>query len=101
MALRIAVNRELERLESFFDRLPEWLNPGGRVCVIAFHSLEDRIVKHRLRALAGGTERDARGRAAPAGPLRLLTRRVVRPGPEEIAANPLARSARLRAAERR
>lgn len=94
MALRIAVNRELERLEAFFDALPDLLKPGGRVCVIAFHSLEDRIVKHRLRALEG--EGGRRGH----GPLRVLTRKVVRPSPEEIAANPLARSARLRAAER-
>lgn len=92
MALRIAVNRELERLESFLDQLPAVLRPGGRVCILAFHSLEDRIVKHRFRTLAGRRE-------AP-GPLRLLTRRVLRPRPEEIDANPLARSARLRAAER-
>ncbi len=92
MALRIAVNRELERLASFLDRLPGVLRPGGRVCILSFHSLEDRIVKHRLRDLSGRRETP--------GPLRLLTRRVLRPRPEEIAANPLARSARLRAAER-
>ncbi len=92
MALRIAVNRELERLEAFLDRVPGLLRPGGRVCILAFHSLEDRIVKQRFRALAGRRE-------AP-GPLAILTRRPLRPQPEEIAANPLARSARLRAAVR-
>lgn len=92
MALRIAVNRELERLEAFLDRVPGLLRPGGRVCILAFHSLEDRIVKQRFRTLAGRRE-------AP-GPLEILTRRPLRPQPEEIAANPLARSARLRAAAR-
>jgi 16S rRNA (cytosine1402-N4)-methyltransferase len=90
MALRIAVNRELERLEEFLDRLPQLLAPGGRVVILAFQSLEDRIVKHRLRALGG-----------KGGELRILTRKVVRPTPEETAANPMARSTRLRAAERR
>jgi len=103
MALRIAVNRELERLSEFFDRLPGMLNPRGRLCIVAFHSLEDRIVKQRLKALAEKRRRDS----APDGPatgsagiLKILTKKVVRPGPQEIAANPLARSARLRAAER-
>jgi 16S rRNA (cytosine1402-N4)-methyltransferase len=103
MALRIAVNRELERLEAFFDPLAELLNPGGRVCIIAFHSLEDRIVKHRLAALAGRNTprgRDFAGNAPAPGKLRLLTKKAVRPGAAEIAANPMARSARLRAAQR-
>jgi 16S rRNA (cytosine1402-N4)-methyltransferase len=103
MALRIAVNRELDRLEAFFDPLADLLNPGGRVCIIAFHSLEDRIVKHRLAALAGRNiqrGRDFEGNAPAPGKLRLLTKKVVRPGAAEIAANPMARSARLRAAER-
>jgi 16S rRNA (cytosine1402-N4)-methyltransferase len=87
MALRIAVNREIERLEDFLGELSMLLNPGGRVCILSFHSLEDRVVKQRLKALEKGT-------------LRILTRKVVRPGAEEIAANPMARSAKLRAAER-
>jgi 16S rRNA (cytosine1402-N4)-methyltransferase len=98
MALRIAVNREIERLGEFFDQLLALLNPGGRVCILSYHSLEDRIVKQRLRAL------EARRGSTPAGEaegiLRVLTRKVVRPGAEEIAANPMARSAKLRAAER-
>ena len=56
MALRIAVNKELERLEQFLDTAVDFLNPGGRLCVLSFHSLEDRIVKRRLRALAKGCD---------------------------------------------
>jgi len=103
MALRIAVNRELERLEDFLDRAPHCLNRGGRLCILAFHSLEDRIVKHRLRALSQGRQPEspfAPNRERVPGVLKVLTKKVLRPGPEEIAANPMARSTRLRAAER-
>lgn len=103
MALRIAVNRELERLAEFMAQLPGLLAPGGRVCILSFHSLEDRIVKQQLKAM----EKDRRGGAWPGAPvpeaggvLRILTRKVVRPGPEEITVNPMARSTKLRAAER-
>jgi 16S rRNA (cytosine1402-N4)-methyltransferase len=95
-ALRMAVNRELEELEAFLAQAPGFLQPGGRLCVIAFHSLEDRIVKRRLRALAAsgasGEESAVRGR--------ILTKHVVVAGEEERLANPRARSAKLRAAER-
>ena len=103
MALRIAVNRELERLEIFLEHAVDLLNPGGRLCVLSFHSLEDRIVKHRFKALEKGCT------CAPQLPqcvcgqkpqLRLLTKKVVRPTREEVAANPMARSTRLRAAEK-
>jgi 16S rRNA (cytosine1402-N4)-methyltransferase len=103
MALRIAVNQELERLESFLDQVVDLINPGGRLCVLAFHSLEDRIVKHRFKALEKGCT------CAPQLPqcvcgkepqVRILTKKVVRPTAEEIAANPMARSTRLRAAEK-
>jgi 16S rRNA (cytosine1402-N4)-methyltransferase len=96
-ALRIAVNDELGELERFLAVATDCLRPGGRLVVIAFHSLEDRIVKRRLRALAGRGGVDA-----PVDPpqLRLLTKHVVVPGNEERARNPRARSARLRAAER-
>jgi 16S rRNA (cytosine1402-N4)-methyltransferase len=92
-ALRIAVNDELGQLETFLDQMADCLKPGGRVCVIAFHSLEDRIVKQRFRALAAkGGEQSPR--------LRLLTKHVVVAGDEERRRNPRARSAKLRAAER-
>ena len=98
-ALRITVNDELGELERFLAVATDCLRPGGRLVVIAFHSLEDRIVKRRLRELAG---RAGSGGGAGAGParLRLLTKHVVVPGDEERARNPRARSARLRAAER-
>ena len=95
-ALRITVNDELGELERFLDVAADCLRPGGRLVVIAFHSLEDRIVKRRLRALAG--RGGAGGGGAPQ--LRILTKHVVVPGDAERARNPRARSARLRAAER-
>src|SRR5215471_2564453 len=96
-ALRITVNDELGELERFLAVAADCLRPGGRLVVIAFHSLEDRIVKRRLRALAG---RGGAGAAAGPARLRLLTKHVVVPGDDERARNPRARSARLRAAER-
>jgi 16S rRNA (cytosine1402-N4)-methyltransferase len=88
-ALRIWVNRELEGLDRFLREIVGRLRAGGRLAVIAFHSLEDRIVKQTFRALAG-----------PEAAIRLLTKRPLRPCEEEVAANPRARSAKLRAAER-
>jgi 16S rRNA (cytosine1402-N4)-methyltransferase len=95
-ALRISVNDELGELERFLAVAADCLRPGGRLVVIAFHSLEDRIVKRRLRELAG---RGGAGSANPAQ-VRLLTKHVIVPGDDERARNPRARSARLRAAER-
>ncbi len=89
-ALRIWVNRELEGLDRFLGDVAARLRVGARLVVIAFHSLEDRIVKHTLRALARGAE--AR--------VRILTPHPVVPRPGEIRQNPRARSAKLRAAER-
>ncbi len=86
-ALRIAVNRELEGLGDAVADLARALAPGGRLVVIAFHSLEDREVKHALRGLDRTT-------------FRLLTRKPVRPGLQETRDNPRARSARLRGVER-
>jgi 16S rRNA (cytosine1402-N4)-methyltransferase len=103
MALRIAVNRELDRLDRFLDHAVSALTPGGRLCVLSFHSLEDRIVKHRFRNLADPCTcppdfpRCICGRQPTA---RVLTRRAVRPGDAEIQANPMARSTRLRAIEK-
>jgi 16S rRNA (cytosine1402-N4)-methyltransferase len=87
-ALRLAVNRELENLEQFLDRILPVLRPGGRVVILSFHSLEDRLVKHAFQRW----QREGRAR--------ILTRKVVRPTEEEVQANPRARSAKLRAAEK-
>ena len=87
-ALRIAVNREVESLAAFLESAPALLSAGGRMAVIAYHSLEDRAVKERMRALA----RDQS--------FALLTRKVIKPADVEVASNPRARSARLRALER-
>ena len=104
-ALRIAVNDELGHVERFLADFPECLAHGGRVVVIAFHSLEDRLVKNRLRDLAkhSGFPADiARGMGIPEHPaFTLLTRHAVAPGDEEIATNARARSAKMRAAEKR
>lgn len=89
-ALRIAVNSELTSLARGLNEALGLLAPSGRVCVISFHSLEDRITKEILRAWA---------RSEPAR-VRLLTRRPVVPAEDEIDTNPRARSAKLRAAER-
>jgi 16S rRNA (cytosine1402-N4)-methyltransferase len=102
-ALRIAVNEELEGLEEFFAEALGFLKPGGRMVVIAFHSLEDRIVKRGFRRLAGQCVCDAPPElcTCPRQELAVLvTHRPMAPGPEELAANPRARSARLRALER-
>ena len=88
--LRIWVNRELDGLDTFLTALARRLKTGARMVVITFHSLEDRIVKHTLRALA--QQEDA--------PIRILTKKPVLPQPDEIDRNPRARSAKLRAAER-
>jgi 16S rRNA (cytosine1402-N4)-methyltransferase len=103
-ALRIAVNDELGELERGLTAAEQVLAPGGRLAVVSFHSLEDRAVKEFVRARAGrtpGPSRHAppRPEAAAAG-LRDLTRRPVTPSAAEIAANPRARSARLRVAEK-
>lgn len=103
MALRIAVNRELERLENFLASAVDLLNPGGRLCILAFHSLEDRKVKQHFKALEKGCTCPPRLPECVCGrepQLRILTKKVVRPTEAEIAANPMARSTRLRAAEK-
>lgn len=102
-ALRIAVNGELEAVERGLEQALEVLEPGGRLAVIAFHSLEDRIVKNFMRRESSDCI------CPPESPvclcdhqprLKLLTRRPIRPQPDEIEGNPRARSARLRAAEK-
>lgn len=102
-ALRIAVNGELESLERFLPEALSALKPGGRLCVVAFHSLEDRIVKETFRNWARSC-RCPRERAicgCEGVPLvRLMTRKALRPSPEEVESNPRSRSARLRAIEK-
>ncbi|MCZ6650558.1 MAG: 16S rRNA (cytosine(1402)-N(4))-methyltransferase RsmH [Acidobacteria bacterium] len=102
-ALRIAVNDELTGLEKFVEELMNALAPGARAVFIAFHSLEDRPVKHTLRRLAHPCVCPPDLPVCGCGRMavvRLLTPRAVRPGATEVAANPASRSARLRAAER-
>ena len=85
-ALRIAVNNELTSLENFLQLAPSWLQPGGRIVVISFHSLEDRIVKNAFRA---------------SELLQILTKKPLVPQADELAQNPRSRSAKLRIAERK
>ncbi len=103
MALRIAVNHELDRLAQFMETFADYLKPGGRICILTFHSLEDRIVKHGFKALAKACT------CPPDFPrcvcqkerqVRILVKKGLRPTPEEISANPMARSTTLRVAEK-
>jgi len=89
-ALRIWVNRELDGLDRFVETAARRLRAGARLVVITFHSLEDRVVKHTLRALAHGD----------GAVVSVLTRKPLVPSDDEVRANPRARSAKLRAAER-
>ena len=103
-ALRIAVNDELGQLERFLEPAIRSLKTGGRIVVISFHSLEDRIVKHTLRRLAGRCTCPPDFPVCRCNPQRVvevLTSSPVRPDEEEIDRNPRARSARLRAAQKR
>jgi 16S rRNA (cytosine1402-N4)-methyltransferase len=87
-ALRIFVNNELKELGALLETAPQVLKPGGRLVIISFHSLEDRIVKDALRE------------GVKQGYYKLLTKKPVIAGEEEIDRNPRSRSAKLRAAER-
>ncbi|HEY9767937.1 MAG TPA: 16S rRNA (cytosine(1402)-N(4))-methyltransferase RsmH [Coleofasciculaceae cyanobacterium] len=85
-ALRIEVNQELKSLEKLIDRAPHWLKPGGKIGIISFHSLEDRIVKHRFR------DHEL---------LKVITKKPITAQPDEQRANPRSRSAKLRFAQRK
>ena len=101
-ALRIFVNEELDELQLALEAAERVLKTGGRLVVVSFHSLEDRIVKNFLveRSKSGGGSRHLPERASVPPSFDLLTRRPVIPGEQEIADNPRARSAKLRGAER-
>lgn len=100
-ALRIAVNEELSGLGATLEQAMKLLERDGRLVVISYHSLEDRIVKHRLRASALGEVDPITGRPRTETRLiELMTRKPIRPEPSEVQYNPRSRSARLRAARR-
>ena len=102
-ALRIFINRELETLEKFIESAVKALSPNGRIAIISFHSLEDRIVKRSFQKFAGkcfcprGFPKCVCGASKS---IEILTRKPITPNPQEINANPRSRSARLRAARR-
>lgn len=84
-ALRIAVNEEIKSLETFLQRAPNWLLPGGRIAIISFHSLEDRLVKHSFKE---------------SSLLQVITKKPITAQEDELDSNPRSRSAKLRIAER-
>jgi len=103
MALRIYVNKELERLSGFMETAADLLNPKGRLCAISFHSLEDRIVKHKIKAMEKGCicPPDFPQCICNKKPMvRCLTKKIIRPTEKETDVNPMARSAKLRAFEK-
>ena len=99
-AIRIEVNQEMAVLESFLEQTVDALKVGGRLVVISYHSLEDRLVKCFMRSgnLEGEVEKDFYGN--PQSPFKLITRKAIVPDSEEINLNPRARSAKLRVAEK-
>lgn len=102
-AIRIAVNDELGAVETLMETAPDRLNPGGRLCVISFHSLEDRIVKNGIAARENGCTCPREAPVCTCGFVRTLksvTRKPITAGEEELSRNPRARSAKLRIAER-
>lgn len=102
-ALRIVVNRELERLETFMQAVPSMLLKGGRISIISFHSLEDRIVKQQLRAFENGCTCPRQFPKCICGfvkQMESVTRKPVTADADELKANPMARSAKLRVAQK-
>lgn len=98
--LRIAVNDELAVLQRFLDVAPGMLKPGGRIGIISFHSLEDRLVKHAFRSLTIVTKDPITGRTVFRPPFEIRTKKPIVPSAAEIAKNPRARSAKFRIIER-
>lgn len=102
-AIRIAVNDELSAVSQMMETAPDRLKPGGRLCVISFHSLEDRIVKNAIHERENGCTCPREAPVCTCGfvqTLRSVTRKPVTPGGEELELNPRSRSAKLRVAER-
>jgi len=99
-AVRIEVNRELDMLKQVLEQSLEVLKPGGRIAAISYHSLEDRLVKRFFKAgnFEGTVEKDFYGN--PVSPIRPLNKQVITPSEKEVSANPAARSAKLRVAEK-
>lgn len=101
-ALRIEVNDELGALKEMLQQIPEVLKPGGRIVVITFHSLEDRIVKHFFKkgSFEEEQDNDPFGQNTPLPPLKVITKKPLVPSGQEQKSNPRSRSAKLRVAER-
>ena len=99
-AIRIEVNDEMAVLESFLIQTEKALNVGGRLAIISYHSLEDRLVKNFMKSgnLQGEVKKDFFGN--PQTPFKLITKKAIQPSEEEITINPRARSAKLRVAEK-
>lgn len=100
-SLRVEVNREMEALKMALEQSLRVLKPGGRLVVISYHSLEDRLVKNFMRSgnFGGDVEKDFYGNVQT--PFEVITRKALVPSPEELAANPRSRSAKMRAAEKK
>ena len=102
-AIRIAVNDELSAVSQMMETAPDRLKPGGRLCVISFHSLEDRIIKNAIHERENGCTCPREAPVCTCGfvqTLRSVTRKPVTPTDEELVLNPRSRSAKLRVAER-
>ena len=102
-AIRIEVNRELDVLERGLDAATRWLNPGGRICVISYHSLEDRIVKNHFKEMSQGCTCPPEIPVCVCGNvpiLKVITRKPLVAQPDEVERNPRARSAKIRVAQR-
>lgn len=100
-SLRVEVNREMEALKMALEQSLKILKPGGRLVVISYHSLEDRLVKNFMRSgnFSGETEKDFYGNVQT--PFEIVTRKALTPSEEELIANPRSRSAKMRAAEKK
>ena len=100
-AIRIELNHELDVLRDTLDTMIDLLNDGGRICIITFHSLEDRMVKNMMKTgnVEGKAEQDFFGNVQT--PFKLINNKVITPCEDEIQRNPRSRSAKLRIAEKK